>query len=201
MYDTVLTGDPRLEKQKINLHLNKLPVDSMGPTRVSGETSSFITYATLETSVDFFNSGLRNPATICVSGQLVMKNLTPGISETNLPNTRRTANSGSLSLHSSRASITIVVEISVDLSGSTRNLCIWSWSDSWTTSGFDRRSGMSEDRKAGYLCVSWNASVGNMSWRFCDLHGLSSRKRTLPNGRLRTPFLRWFARLWISLSP
>jgi hypothetical protein len=115
--------------------------------------------------VNPLSSGPRNPAIMCVSGLLVIMNLTPGICEQDVPSTRRMADSGSSSLHSSSASITITVETPADRNGSTRNFCIWSWSDSWITSGLDWRSGTSDVRKAGYFCPSWNASVGKISWR------------------------------------
>ena len=75
------------------------------------------------------------------------------------------ADSGSSSLHSSRASITITVEICADWSGLIRNFCICSSSDSWITSGLDWRRGTSKDLKLMYFCASWKASVGKMSLR------------------------------------
>ena len=37
----------------------------------------------MKVSVDFFSDGPQNPDMICISGLLVMRNLTPGIPDTN----------------------------------------------------------------------------------------------------------------------
>ena len=121
------------------------------------------TWWRMKTFVNPLSSGPRNPDTMCVSGRLVMKNLTWGMLKVDCPSTRRMADSGSSSLHSSSASITITVETSAERRGSTRNFSTCSWSDSWTMSGLAWRRGIREDRKPGYLWASWTASVGKMS--------------------------------------
>ena len=123
------------------------------------------TWWRMKTFVAFFSGGPRKPDMMCLSGLLVMKNLTSGILETSWPRTKRMADSGSSSRHSSRASITIIVGTPVERRGSTINLCIWDRRDSCTASVSDRRIWIRQDLTVGYFCAGWNASVGKMRWR------------------------------------
>ena len=81
-------------------------------------------------SVIFANSGRRKPSEIRDSGRPVRKNLTFGILDTNRPRTDRIADADSSSSHSSRASMTITVEMVDSLRGWTINFFIWLYSDS-----------------------------------------------------------------------
>ena len=128
-----------------------------------------------KTSVESTRRGRRNPVLIRGSGLPVMKNLTLGICPTKRPNMERIADDGSSSLHSSRTSITMTVEMPVDLSGSTINFTIWPRGDSWVTSGSDWRRVMRTDLNFGYLRASWKARVGKMKWRL--LRSLKSREQ------------------------
>ena len=96
------------------------------------------------------------------------KNLTFGIWDTNWLRTDRIAEAGSLSLHSSKASITMTVEIPDFLRGPTINLFIWLERDSWMIPGFDRTSGVKIDRISVYLHASWTAIVGSINWRLAQ---------------------------------
>ena len=78
-----------------------------------------------KTLVDSERRGSRNPVSIRGSGLPVMKNLTSGISSTNLAKTERIADDGSSSLHSSKASITMTVETPISRRGSAIRACVW----------------------------------------------------------------------------
>lgn len=154
-----------------------------------------------KTFVDPFNSGPRNPDTMCVSGRLVIKNLTLGICGIKCPSARRMLDSWSSCLHSSRAPITTTVEISADWSGSTKSFCIWSGSDSCVMSRLSWMRERSEDLKSGYFCASWNTRVGKMSspGHCVPQHPLSRRMMPL-DARQRRPVRQLFVRWLISPS-
>ena len=93
------------------------------------------------------------------------KNLTFGISDTNWLRTDRIAEAGSLSLHSSKASITMTVEMPDSFRGPTINFLIWLDRVLSAIAGSDCTSGMMIDQILVYLHASWTAQEGNMNWR------------------------------------
>ena len=115
------------------------------------------------------------------SGRPVMKNLTFGSSNTNRPRTDRIAEAGSSSLHSSKASITITVEMVDSLSGRIINLSIWLYKGSWAIPGSDRASGTKIDRNSQYLRASWTARVGKMKWRLLRSSKSREQKNEAPS--------------------
>ena len=132
-------------------------------------------------SVTPTNRGRRNPSRIRGSGRPVMKNLTFGSSDTNRPRTDRIAEAGSSSLHSSKASITITVEMVDSLSGCMISSSIWLYNDSWAIPGSDRASGTKIDRNSGYLRASWTARVGKMNWRLLRSSKSREQKNEAPS--------------------
>ena len=132
-------------------------------------------------SVVTTNRGRRNPSRIRGSGRPVMKNLTFGSSDTNRPRTDRIAEEGSSSLHSSKASITITVEMVDFLSGCMINLSIWLYKDSWAIPGSDRARGTKIDRNSRYLRASWTARVGKMNRRLLRSSKSREQKKEAPS--------------------
>ena len=103
------------------------------------------------------------------------KNLTSGIWDMNWLKTDRIAEAGSLSLHSSKASMMITVEMPDLMRGCTINLSIWLQRVSSVISGSDCNSGMRIDRNSLYLRASCTARVGKMNWR--SLRSKKSREQ------------------------
>ena len=97
------------------------------------------------------------------------------------PRTDRIAEAGSSSLHSSRASITMTVEIEDFARGWTIKFFIWLYRDSRTISGSDWTSRMKVDRNSVYLLASWTARVGKINWRLLRSSKSQEQKKEAPS--------------------
>ena len=190
---TAYTNKPaaRLQRRSICSSVGQLPI--LGRWRAISNNSCLknnpMSCATLlgstswrlNTCVAPANSGSRKPFKIRGAGRLVTRNLTVGISMKNCPRTERIAEVGSSSVHSSKASMMISVEILDSLRGWTINLCIWLYRDSWEILGLDRARGTRRDRNLGYLRASWTARVGKINWRLLRSSKSREQKNEAPS--------------------
>ena len=91
------------------------------------------------------------------------------------------ADAGSLSLHSSRASMMMRVVVWVALSGLTRSFSICEQSDSCPTSGHSFKTSSKCCRKCGYRQASWKERVGKIIWRLLRSSKSREQKKLAPS--------------------
>ena len=91
------------------------------------------------------------------------------------------ADAGSLSLHSSRASMMMRVVRPVVLSGPTMSFSICEQRDSWPTSGRSFKISSNFCRKCGYRQESWKARVGKIIWRLLRFSKSREQKKLAPS--------------------